>query len=163
MFDFDLQRCSRKCAKSDRDLQPGEAFFSVLIPEGSDFKRLDFAADAWSEPPEGTIAWWKSQMPGDGAKRAHWAPNDALLGYFQSLESDPTKADVRYVLALLMVRRRIVRWEHSETDEQGNEVMVMYCPRDEAELRVPVQMPSAERVREIQTELSRLLVTPAAA
>lgn len=163
MFDYDVQRCSRKCAKTDRDLQPGELFFSALVPAGSNFKRLDFAADVWSEPPEGTIAWWKSQMPGIGTKRAHWAPNDALLEYFQSLEQDPTKADVRYVLALLLVRRRIVRWEHSESDDQNQEVMVLYCPRDETELRVPVQMPAPERVLEIQQELSRLLVTPAAA
>lgn len=162
MFDFDVQRCSRKCAKSERELQPGEAYYSALVSEGSELKRLDFAADAWDQPPDGTMAWWKSHMPGAGAKRAHWAPNDALLEYFQLLEGDPTKADVRYVLALLLVRRRIVRWEHSESDENNQEVMVLYCSRQETEFRVPVQMPAPDRATEIQQELSRLLVTPAA-
>ena len=163
MFDFEVQRCSRRCAKSDRELQPGEVYYSALVESGSELQRLDFAADAWNQPPEGTVAWWKSNMPGAGAKRPHWAPNDVLLDYFQSLERDPAKGDVRYVLALLLVRRRIVRWEHSETDDQNQEIMVLYCPRHEIEFRVPVLMPTRERELEILQELSRLLVTPAAA
>ncbi len=162
MIDFDVQRCSRKCVKTERELQPGEVYYSALVSEGTHVKRLDFAADAWEQPPDGAVAWWKSQMPGAGAKRAHWAPNDVLLEYFQLLEGDSTKADVRYVLALLLVRRRIVRWEHSESDERNQEVMVLYCPRQETEFRISVQIPAPERVTEIQQELCRLLITPAA-
>ena len=34
MLDFEIQRCARKCAKSDREFQAGETFYSVLISEG---------------------------------------------------------------------------------------------------------------------------------
>lgn len=161
MSDFEVQRCSRKCSKTERELQAGETFYSALVPEGAGLRRLDFAGDVWIEPPEGTIAWWKSQIPGAGSKRAHWAPNDVILDYFQLLEEDSTKVDVRYVLALLLVRRRIARWEESQTDEQGQEIMILYCPRHEREFRVAVQMPTAARIAEIEGELSRLLITPA--
>jgi hypothetical protein len=162
MLDFEVHRCSRKCAKSERELRPGEMYFSALVPEGTSWKRIDIAADVWVEPPEGAIAWWKSQMPGAGTNRLHWAPNDVILEYFQMLDGDVAKADVRYVLGLLLVRRRIARWEQTETDEHGKEVMVLYCPRLELEFRIPVQVPSDARVAEIQEELSRLLVTRAA-
>ncbi len=162
MTEYEIQRCSRKCARTERELQPGETYYSALVPEASGTKRLDYAADAWEKPPEGTIAWWKSRMPGAGTKRAHWAPHEVLLEYFQMLEGDPDKRDVRYLLALLLVRRRIARWEHTERDDQGQELMVLYCPRQELELRVVVQTPTASRVDEIQRELSGLLVTPAA-
>jgi hypothetical protein len=162
MTDFEVQRCSRKCAKTERELQPGETFYSALVPEpdSAGLRRIDFAGDAWVDPPEGTIAWWKSQIPGAGNKRAHWAPNDVILEYFQLLDGDPTKVDVRYVLALLMVRRRIARWEDTEADERGQEIMILYCPRQELEFRVAVQVPSAARIAEIEEELSRLLITP---
>ena len=46
-------------------------------------------------------------MPG----RPHWAPNDVMLNYFERLLEDPTAEDARYVLALLLVRRRMLRVE----------------------------------------------------
>jgi hypothetical protein len=39
--------------------------------------------------------------------------------------------------------------------------MVLYCPRREAEYRVPATPPSDERVAEIQQELARLLFADA--
>lgn len=161
MTEIDIQRCSRRCSQTDRELQPGETYYSTLVPSDSGFQRRDFAAEAWNGPPPEAVAWWKSQLPGLGARRAHWAPNDVILDYFQLLEADPTKNDVRYVLALLMVRRRIARWEQTEMDPSGEERMVLYCPRQELEFRVPVAAPSPERVAIIQEELAKLLITPA--
>ena len=161
MTDFDIQRCSRKCGKTDRELHPGETYYSVLLPGTDGLQRHDYSAEAWDGPPEEAVAWWKSQLPGLGTRRAHWAPNDVILEYFQLLDGDPTKSDVRYVLALLLVRRRIARWEQTETDEQGRERMVLYCPRQELEFQVPIEAPSPERIALIQEELAKLLITPA--
>jgi hypothetical protein len=159
MLDFEVQRCTRRCATTDRELQPGEWFYSVLISDGSEIVRRDFCEDAWEEPPEDAVGWWKSQMPAASAKRANWAPNDVMLDYFQQLEGQVDKADVRYILALLMVRRRIVRLEESEFDEHGGELLVLFCPRTDAEYRVAVAMPDAARAEQIQEELARLLLS----
>ena len=40
-MEFDVQRCSRRCAETDREFRPGESFFSVLLPEGADVVRRD--------------------------------------------------------------------------------------------------------------------------
>ena len=64
---------------------------------------------------------------------------------------------MRYVLALLLIRRRVVRLEETERDEQGREVSVLYCPRRETTYRVVVELPTDERTDEIQEELARLL------
>jgi hypothetical protein len=157
MLDFEIQRCTRRCAKTARELQPGETFYSVLVAEGADVVRRDYCQEAWEGPPDGALGWWKSQVPEPSARKANWAPNDVLLDYFQRLDGQAGKDDVRYVLALLMVRRRIVRLEETETDDAGGETLVLFCPRDEMEHRVPVVMPDEQRAREIQEELSKLL------
>ncbi|MEX0819797.1 MAG: hypothetical protein WD070_09380 [Pirellulaceae bacterium] len=162
MFDFDIQRCTRHCAKTEREFRPGEIFLSVLIPQGASVVRHDYSREAWDELPENAIAWWKSQMPEPNAKKVNWAPNDVMLHYFEQLESDPARADVRYVLALLMVRRRIVRIEDTETDDAGQEQLVLYCPKNETEYKVAILNPSPERATEIQDELSKLLYADAA-
>jgi hypothetical protein len=157
MFDFDIARFTRHCQATGRELAAGEAFYSVLVPDGAEVKRLDYSADAWPGPPEKAIGWWKSQVPPQHARKANLAPSEVMLQYFQELEGRPDKEDERYVLALLMIRRRVVRQERIEQDEQGREVAVLYCPRNEAEYRTPVIMPSAKRAAAIQEELGRLL------
>ena len=101
-------------------------------------------------------------MPDPSARKLHWAPNDVMLRYFEQLEGQDDRQDVRYVLALLLIRRRIVRLEEQFADQQGREVITLYCPRNENEYRVPVVIPSDERIGEIQEELARLLFAKAA-
>jgi hypothetical protein len=162
MIDFDIQRCTRRCARTDRELLPEEVFYSVLASEGSEVVRHDYCEEAWTEPPEGAVGWGKSQMPAANANKMHWAPNDVMLHYFQELETNPTKADVRFILALLLIRRRIVRLEDRETDSEGQELMVVFCPKNETEYKVVTVPPTGARINEIQDELARLLFADAA-
>ena len=157
MFEFDIQRCTRKCHATEREFRPGETYYSVLVREGADVARHDYSAEAWTSAPDDSLGWWKSQMPGATNKKLHWAPNDVMLHYFEQLAEQEDKVDVRYVLALLMVRRRVLRQESTETDEQGREVLVLFCPRNEQEYRTRVETPTTERVQQIQDELARLL------
>jgi len=87
----------------------------------------------------------------------HWAPNEVILHFFEELGQQPARQDMRYVLALLLVRRRVLRLEEEEKNEQGQEVLVLYCPRREATYRVPAIVPDESRIQEIQEELARLL------
>ncbi len=157
MLDFEVQRFTRRCCVTDKPFEPGDVVYSALIAQGSQVVRRDYGGEAWQGPPEGTIGWWKSQVPDIHAARMHWAPNDVILHYFEQLEGNDEQADMRYVLALLMIRRRIVRLEDTEVDEAERDVFVMYCPRNEREYRAAVVVPSEPRVSEIQNELAALL------
>ncbi len=156
-MDYEVQRCSRHCAKSGRELAPGESYYSVLVAEGAELQRYDYSADAWQGPPEEAVGWWKARIPDRDASRMHWAPNDVMLQFFDELAGQPEKQDMRYVLALLLVRRRVMRLEESDTDQQGREVLVLYCPRRDATYQVSAVSPEPSRIDEIQQELVRLL------
>ena len=157
MLDFEVQRCTRRCAETDRELQPGELFYSQLIQDGAEIVRRDYCAEAWTQPDESAVGWWKARMPQPNSQKLKWAPNDVLLHYFTQLETQPDEAATRYVLALLMVRRRLLRLEETQLDDAGNEVLVVYCQRNETEYAVPVAPPSRERATEIQEQLAKML------
>jgi len=114
MIDYEVQRCTRHCAVTGRELQPGETFYSTLSAAGAQVVRNDYSQESWQGPPEGILGWWKSHMPARDAKKMHWAPNDVMLDLLETLESQPDKQDLRYVLALLLIRRRVVRLEETE-------------------------------------------------
>jgi hypothetical protein len=157
MQDYEIQRCSRRCAASGRELRDGEACYSVLMAEGGQVVRYDYAAEAWAGPPEGAIGWWRTTVADPQAGRMTWAPHDVMLHYFERLLDDPAAEDVRYVLALLLVRRRVLEVEGHEEDAAGRPLLVLRCPRREAEYRVAEVLPSPQRVEAIQTHLAELL------
>ena len=156
-MDYEVQRFTRHCAKTGRELKPGETFYSALVAQGAQVVRQDYSAEAWEGPAEGALGWWKSHVPSRDSKKMHWAPNDVMLELLEQLESQPDKHDMRYVLSLLLIRRRVVRLEETEQDELKREVSILYCPRREATYRVVTVMPDDQRTSEIQEELAKLL------
>jgi hypothetical protein len=156
-MDYEIERSAKCCAATGREFAPGEEFYSVLIAAGAELKRCDYSTQAWQGPPPGTVGWWKSQMPDQHARRSYWAPNDVLLNFFDELGQQPDKEDMRYVLALLLVRRRVMRMEEEQRDEAGHERLVLYCPRRDTQYEVPAVAPDPKRVEEIQQVLTKLL------
>lgn len=156
-MEYEIERSAKSCAATGREFAPGEEFYSVLISEGAELKRCDYSTQAWQGPPAGTVGWWKSQMPDQHARRSYWAPNDVLLNFFDELATQPDKQDMRYVLALLLVRRRVMRMEEEQRDEAGQEKLMLYCPRRDAQYEVLAVPPDPNRAEEIQQVLAKLL------
>lgn len=159
MLDFEVQRCTRHCATTDRPLEAGETFYSALVRDGADVVRRDYSEAAWEGPPEGALGWWKSQMPTASMHKPRLAPNEILLELFLQWQGDPApdRADIRYVLALLMIRRRVFRQEGTEQADDGSGELVVFCPRSGESYRVPIAEPTGERIQAIQAELGELL------
>jgi hypothetical protein len=157
VLDFEVQRFTRRCAKTGRELDPGETFYSVLLVDGPNVVRRDYCVESWEGPPEKSLGWWRSQVPDPRETKPNWAPSDVLLHYFTQLEQQSEHADTRYILALLMIRRRLLRIEETVVDERGRQTLVLFCPRDETEYQVRVTALSEQRAIEIENELARLL------
>jgi hypothetical protein len=156
-MDYDLERCSRHCAVTGRELSPGEEFFSALLPAAGGLVRMDYAPEAWQGPPEAAWGWWKARLPRPDEKpRSVWAPAEVMLELFDRLADEPDRADTRFILALLLVRRRVLRIEESHR-EGDQEVLLLSCPRRHAEYELRATAPSGERAQAIQAELEGLL------
>jgi len=161
-MDYNVHRTTRRCATTGRTLEEGEEFFTALFVEGPDLVRKDYSREAWQGPPEGTLGWWKARVPRKEDNKAKLAPDEVLLQLFHELEEQPHKQDLRFVLALLLVRRRILKWEDPQQTDDGHEVLVLSCPRDGGTYRVAAEVPDDARAAEIQDELARLLFADAA-
>ncbi len=162
MLDFQIKRCTRKCHVTEEQFHPGDVFYSVLVSEGAEVLRRDYSEAAWPGPPEGALGWWKSRMPKPSATKINWAPNDILLLYFDQLSSEVSQRDMRYVLALLMIRRRILRLVDTLKTPEGVEQMVLYCPKNDNEYQVVVTSPGSRRIDELQQSITALLFKDAA-
>ncbi len=175
LLDFEIQRCTRECAGTGRALEPGESFFSVLAREGAEIVRRDYCAAAWEGPPPDAIGWWQSQMPSPNSQRAAWAPNQVLIHYFADLVAHGEQPELCYVLALLLVRRKLLRIQPSpappdlpassqpdssqpdSSQSRPPATMHVHCPLNDEEYDVPIAAPPRARFAELEEELGRLL------
>ena len=171
LLDFDVQRSTRRCAATDRALGPGEVCYSVLEVQGAEVVRKDYCREAWTMPPENAFGWWQSRVPEPTAKKVKLAPNEVLLELFDELAERTEEQDLRYVLTLLLIRRRVLRLDVAaeQLESQSRRVdgessigtMIVYCPKRDAAYEVPVAMPDQPRIDQIQQRLSDLLIAGA--
>jgi hypothetical protein len=156
-MEYEVQQAARCCSVTGREFAPGETYYSMLLDDAAQLKRLDFAADAWPGPSPDALGWWKSQVPDRKSNKKHWAPNDVMLDFWDGLAEQPDRQDMRYVLTLLLVRRRVFRLEDEKLSGQDGEVLTVYCPRRDATYDVSATVPDTSRIAAIQDELAALL------
>ncbi|MEZ6134016.1 MAG: hypothetical protein R3C53_03800 [Pirellulaceae bacterium] len=175
--DYSISKCTRKCAVSGRSLEPGENFFSVVVPRGEEVSRLDIAASEWKGPEPEMIGWWRSKMPDAASKKFRPAPTGVLLDTLSELLDRPGQENLSYLLALLLVRRRVLSEDkHLELDEVNEDHAEaaegksnasdstlarwnLICPADGRQWNVPIADPAAEDTEALLVQLNALLFT----
>ncbi len=124
--EYKINRTTRRCSVGNRPLLPGEYYYSVVSEHDEEFRRVDIAADAWTGPPEGCIGHWKNRVPLPEDKKRELAPPEVLIDLLRSMEEQPGQVKMRYLLALLLLRKRhlkpyedasLIHAETAETDD----------------------------------------------
>lgn len=161
-MDLRLQRPRGVCARTGRPFAAGEPMVSALVREGGTLERSDWSADAWEGPPPGTLAWWRSRYAPAATSGPTLAPPDVLLDVLEDMESRPEDAALRYLIALQLVRRRVLRVVepaagNSTAAAADRDALVLACRKRQGEYRVAVVAPEEVAAREVEDRLQALL------
>ena len=158
MIDYQIQTNTRRCAGTGRELQPGERFFSVLLEEGGQLLRRDYSAEAWQGPPAGAFGFWSGRIPPADSKRLPPIDDEMLVECFQRLEgqTDPSRINFRYVVALLLMRRKRFRFEEAK-QVADREVLVLRCARTREVHEAINPGLSEEAMAAVQEEVGKVL------
>lgn len=162
-MDLKLHRPRGTCAVSGRPFAAGEPFYSALVRGGGTLDRLDVAPTAWTGPPVGTLAWWRSCYPAADAAGPELAPVDVLLDVLEELEGRAQDEPLRYLLALQLVRRRVLRIVDAAAEQTDAGELVVACRRRDREYRVRVVAPAEVTAAGVEQRLTTLLWSGGAA
>jgi hypothetical protein len=162
-MDYQLKPIAKTCARTGAKLLPGDVCYSVVIPKGSEWERVDFSREAWKGPPEGALGFWKCTVPAPVESKRRALDPDALLRHFEQLCEDTSPAwdQFRYVLALLLVQRRRLRI--TGTREDGGISFLELCGvQGEGPFEVREQQLKPDEIEALERELNhRLTAEPA--
>jgi hypothetical protein len=157
MTEYQIQPNTRRCIATGRDLQPGEKFYTALLEEGDTFVRQDFSSEAWQGPPEGAFSFWSGRVPSEANPRPKF-DDDLLVDCFQRLEgqTDPRRVNFRFVVALLLMRRKRFKFEKTVSDG-AIEKIVLHCAGSGAVYEVVNPQLSEDEMSQVQEEVFKVL------
>jgi hypothetical protein len=128
---YPVTRSSPACAATGRAFAPGERFIATLVErEGSaELERVDYSMDAWDQgarpsAPLRLFGFWRAVAHDKKDTKPAILSDEELLDLFEQLTEaaealDTRRAAFRYLLALLLVRRRQLRQVGQKMEKQG--------------------------------------------
>ena len=158
MTEYAIQPLSLRCSRTGRELKPGESYYSVLTESEQGFVRTDYCAEAFTGPPEGAIGFWRSVVSHGTKERRTVIDASVLMDCFVRLADtdDPYKRNFRFILALLLLRRKALKLVGS-VREAGVDMLVLRAHTGSDEYRVINPDMSEEQLAAMQSEVEKVL------
>ena len=155
MSEWRIQRRQARCRACERDFAEGERHASGLAVRGEELEREDLCEPCWARRELEPLVHWFTRHHQD--KRKLQLDLATLEAIFVRLEGHGAARvrELRYVLALLLLRKRRIRLERVERGADG-EALIVRRPRRDERLRVYVFDFAADRMDELRRELLAL-------
>lgn len=159
--DWSIQSRGNQCTVSGEVFQEGEYFYTLLYDEGAVFRREDLSERAYKERPADApkpFSFWRSKYepPPPAAPEAlgKQTAEDLLRRYME--ENTPQHANARYILALMLERKRLLK--HVDTRSEGEQSTLIYEHAKTGEVfLIPDPKLHLDQIVEVQNEVSGLL------
>lgn len=126
-MDWEISKTALVCASCSTTFAEGQEIVSVLYDEPNGFMRKDYCAACRPEPNGGAaFSFWRTRIPPSDAPVRRFVDDDVLRDLFRRLEGhdDPRKRNFRYVLALLLMRKKLLKFQQFRRDENGDTLLL---------------------------------------
>lgn len=158
MEQWEVQRSQGQCHGTGETLQAGEDYYAALIDLSDSFERRDYSAGYWDQHHPQVFSYWKTRVPEPNQKKSLFVDNDVLVNFFERLadETEPVKINFRFVLTLILMRKRLVKYLDSK-QEEGQEIWNVQLMRDKN--NYPVINPQLDdaQIEEVSKQLNAIL------
>lgn len=123
---YSISAPTRLCAATGQEIATGQMYVAALVQslENEEFARLDYTPEAWDSGarparPFVLLGHWRATLPAPGAKPRMLVDDTSLLDLFEQAqehmerEPSPQREAFRFVLALILIRKRLLVVEKS--------------------------------------------------
>ena len=114
-----VPRPSGVCAVSGRAIAPGEKYMAAVRETPTGLERVDVAAEHWGAFDKADLlGFWQTVMPRPEQKKKVFVDDEVLCTLFERLAdaTEPAKVAFRFVLGLILMRKRLVIYDSTRHD-----------------------------------------------
>lgn len=160
---WSIRSRSHHCALSGRPFTEGEVFHTAIYfdPESNGYLRRDVGLDSWKEElsQRTPIAYWRTTYtPHISEPKPEVTSKESAMALLQRFieEDEPQTENARYILTLMLERKRILSPTATKDTEQGR--MLFYENKKTSEVFV-VRDPELrlDELAQVQDEVATLL------
>jgi len=167
--EYNITRTTGQCGACGKEMQPGEEFVATVRPApeetDEDFVRQDFCLPCWQPRTEdgaedpNLLGVWRSRVPLPKEKRKTFVDDEVLIQFFERLDGaeDPAKRDFRFVLALILMRKKLLVYDRSKPGPDGCDVWTMHFKGAESPCTVLDPHLDEDRISEVSGQLGAVL------
>ena len=157
---YDVPRPAGVCGVTGRPIPPGEKYIAAVRETPTGLERLDVLLEAWETFDRANLlGFWQTVMPRPEQKQKKMFVDDEVLcTLFERLAdtSEPAKVNFRFVLGLILMRKRIVLFETSR-QEEGRDVWVVRLKGREDRLDLVDPKLTESQVADVSQQLGEIL------
>ena len=169
MAQWDVAKTQGVCAGCNQTLQPKQDYYAALVedtndnkedsqPKADGFARCDYCQACWERLGLDVFCFWKTSFPAPQEKKRLLVDDAVLLDIFERLaEADePAKINFRFVLALILMRKRILKYRQTECRD-GQELWIMGQVREQTIHEVINPQLDDAHTQQVSEQLSTIL------
>lgn len=161
-MNWDIERNSGTCTRCEKTFQEEESFYSSLFLDNASFLRKDFCEGCWKDNPDTAFfSFWKTRIPKKGEEKRIVVNNAAIFTLFLRLgeqgehHDEPWAKNLRYVLALFLMRKKLLKLENQGRDDMG-EFLELYSAGEDKLFKIHNPHLSEEEVVRLNDEILKL-------
>jgi len=116
--DWNMPRATGGCIACGQPFEVGQPFLACLYETESGYERRDYCPGCPPPTDPPPLGQWKTQRPEPAARRSPPFDREAVYAFFDRLEDSdrPEHVQFRFVLALLLWRKKVLKLEHAADD-----------------------------------------------
>jgi len=160
MDEWTINKPVGQCYGTGRKIEYGEEYFGALVQTEEGLQRRDFCAEYWESQKPQTFCHWKTRLPQPGQKKQLFVDDQMLMAFFERLEkeTDQQKVNFRFVLALILMRKRILKYEDTRTDGD-KEIWVLRTVGDRQSVEVVNPHLDEGQIEQLSSQIGEILQT----
>jgi hypothetical protein len=158
--EWEIEKPVGNCSGTGRKIEYGEEYFGALVETEQGLARRDFCADYWQSQKPQVFCYWKTKLPQPGQKKAQFIDDDMLMAFFNRLaeETEQEKINFRFVLALILMRKRRLKYDSSEI-QNDEENWRLRITGDKEIVTVLNPHLDEEQIEQLSSQISEILQT----
>ena len=156
---YEVARPRGQCAVCQTPIEAQQPLMAALRETPAGFERLDVCTKCWETFDRADlVGFWRTTMPLSEQKKKLFVDDEVLCQLFERLSdtTEPAKLNFRFVLGLILMRKRLIVYEGSKT-EQGAEIWSVRFKGKEQHMDLLNPRLNEGQIQDVSNQLSEIL------